>query len=189
MNVDKPAEKIKYYFYPSEKNKEKLMGDNGYAQAIFNEFRIHVVYTKDIKPVGEHEDTHLLSLPLGLSIGFFQEGLAEFMVGKDWLGGDQKTGAREAIEKKLFTITSFVEMFDHKKWYELDFSSANNSMIIYSVAGDFVKFLIDNFGGDKFLEFYKKSNRKYSQKKNIKIFEEIFDNLDNVINSYLESIK
>ncbi len=186
LGVKNPIEKIEYYFYPSEKYKEKLMGDDGFAQAIFSEFRIHVVYTKDIKPIGEHEDTHLLSLSFGLSIGFFQEGLAEFMVGKDWFGGDQRRAAKDAIDKKL--CLNFVEMFEHKKWYGLDFSSVDSSRVIYSVAGDFVRFLIEKFGEVNFLEFYKKSDRENSQEKNIEIFENIFGDLGIVTKKYLEMI-
>ena len=76
LNIEPPKKKIEYYFYPDEEIKKALMVDDWYAQSILDEFRIHVLYTSDIKPIGEHDDTHLLSLPWGISIRLLQDGLA-----------------------------------------------------------------------------------------------------------------
>ena len=86
LNIPEPIQKITYYLYPDEETKKELMGDDWYAQSIYAENCVHVLYTEEIKPIGEHEDTHLLSLSWGLSIPLFQEGLAEYLVGYNWYG-------------------------------------------------------------------------------------------------------
>lgn len=80
LKLEKDENKIEYYFYPDPKTKKDLMGDDWYAQSIYNEYRVHVLYTADDKPIGPHEDTHLLTLCYGLSMPFIQEGLADYMV-------------------------------------------------------------------------------------------------------------
>jgi hypothetical protein len=38
------------------------MGDDGNAQSLWDDFSVHMVYNGKVKPLGEHEDTHLLTL-------------------------------------------------------------------------------------------------------------------------------
>src|ERR1035437_1791008 len=73
----KNSKKIKYYIYPDEHTKSDFMGNLVYAQSIYNDYSVHIVYNKKIKPLGAHEDTHLISLKFGLATSFFAEGLAE----------------------------------------------------------------------------------------------------------------
>lgn len=160
---------IEYYLYPSKETKENLMGDSWHAQAICNEMRIHVLYTDKIKPIGPHEDTHLLSLPLGFPINFFQEGLAEYMVGHDWFGNKFEDTVKEL--KKTGKLPSLDSMFDANAWFELDDEYARH---YYSWAALVTQYLIDTFGKEVYFEFYEKINRENTSMQNRKIFKDIF---------------
>ena len=103
--------KLNYYFYPSKTTKSKLMGDIGNGNAIWikiekekefwhsEKFEVHSLYTNKVKCIGEHEDTHLLSLSLGVAVFLFSEGLAEFMSEK-WHQKDIDFWAKKYFKKK-----------------------------------------------------------------------------------------
>jgi len=169
LEVSAPEIKITYYLYPDSEIKKELMGDDWYAQAIWKDFIVHILYTEDIKPIGEHEDTHLLSLPWGLSIAFFQEGLAEYMVGHGWHGEDHNILAMEALKKNL--LPSIESMMDHAKWKEL---SDDHALYYYCFVGSFTKFLIDHYGKEKFKMLYQQTNRTKTKEENISIFRNVY---------------
>src|SRR3989338_7856792 len=56
---------------------------------------------KKIKHLEAHEDTHLLSLPWGLAIGFFQEGLAEYLKGHNWHGQPHEILVKKSLKKNI----------------------------------------------------------------------------------------
>jgi hypothetical protein len=102
-----PKEKIRYYFYPTEEDKERFMGDGGYGQAIWRDYSIHAVYNTEAKVIGAHEDTHLLVLEWGGSpIGLLSEGLAEYMGGCMWKGSDSTPLARKAVDERGRWVTA-----------------------------------------------------------------------------------
>ena len=169
LEVNIPNQKIKYYLYPDLEIKERLMGNRWYGQSIYSELRIHILYTEQVKPVGEHEDTHLLSLPWGISIGFFQEGLAEFMSGHAWDGQNHRVYVRGGYQRDIFPAIS--EYMDHKTWMDINDEKA---IFFYSLAGAFVSFIIKEYGKDKFKVFYKQSNRKNSKGQNKEYFISIY---------------
>lgn len=170
LNIAKPKEKVRYYIYPNQEIKEELTGVSGYAQSIYHDFTVHVVYNKEIDQLGEHEDTHLLSLPLGLAIGFFQEGLAEYMAGnRMWQGRDQIFWLKEALDKNI--ISNIESMMTQQAWID---SPDEDAPYYYILAKSFVSFLIDNFGMKKFKEFYSRLDRLHTKDENIKIFEEVY---------------
>lgn len=170
LEVPVPERKITYYFYPDPEIKKKLMGDDWYAQAIWKDFIVHVLYTGEIKPVGEHEDTHLLSLPWGLSIAFFQEGLAEYLVGHGWHGENHNALTKEALRKGLLPKVS--SMMEHKKWQELD---DNYALYNYAFVASFTKFLIDKYGKEKIETLYKNTGRTKSKEENSAVFSSIYE--------------
>lgn len=170
LNIAEPVKKIEYFFYPDEATKRELMGDDWYAQSIYNEFRVHTLYTDTIKPIGPHEDTHLLSLPWGLSFGFMQEGLAEYMVGNAWDGTPFKKYAQNGYSENLYpTINTF---FRHEAWLETDDSKA---IYFYSLAGAFSTYLIEMFGKVKYELFYKSSKRESPKDVHETLFHNIFE--------------
>jgi hypothetical protein len=169
LNVPEPGRPIEYFFYPDEHTKKELMGDDWYAQSIYNEFRVHVLYTEKDKPQGEHEDTHLLSLPWGQSIAFFAEGLAEYMVGHAWDGTPHIQYVREGYDKKLYSPLEY--FMRHDAWLETDDTHA---IYFYSLAGVFVAFLITRFGKEKFEVMYRQVSRKNTQEENVAVCELVF---------------
>ncbi len=139
LKLDERDKKINYYIYPNQTTKEEMMGDDGFAQAIWHDFSIHIVYNEKIKPLGEHEDTHLLTLDWGVAIGFFQEGLAEYTSGCFW--GREKMPAEEFVKKgiELKKIPDLKNFFSHNFWME---NAEENIEYFYPLAGLFTKFLI-----------------------------------------------
>ncbi|MEK7452734.1 MAG: hypothetical protein AAB614_00700 [Patescibacteria group bacterium] len=177
--------KIQYYIYSSEKDKDVLMGDDGFAQALWDDYSIHIIYTEDIKPIGAHEDTHLLTLPWGVAIGFFQEGLAEYMRGCTW-GKDKKSGeyfVQEGMAKNV--IPSLESFLSHIFWTE---NSGEKAEYYYPLAGVFTRFLIEKFGLDKYRDFYQKIHRDNSLEENKKIFEGIIGDFNEVKKGCLQTI-
>ncbi|MDP2703953.1 MAG: hypothetical protein Q8P01_02055 [bacterium] len=169
LGVPVPKRKISYYFYPNEVTKTALMGDPWYAQSIYDEFRVHVLYTETVKPIGEHEDAHLLSLPWGLSIGLFQEGLAEHFSCRNWEGRDHDECVREGYKRGV--LPSVTELMDHISWSA---SADEHAIYFYSLAGAFTKFLIKKFGKEKFRELYQNTNREKSAKENAVVFAGVY---------------
>ncbi len=168
LQVEVPSEKIKYYFYPDRQIKKELMGDDGYAQAVFKDFSIHVLYTEEHKPIGEHEDTHLLSVPLGQATGFFAEGLAEYLSwGRIVLGKSKDEWLIEGKNK----ILPIEQIITHQDWMN---TPDDNFMYYYSFAGFFVKNLIEEFGIDIFKDFYREIDRNMNYKKIDEIFTRYF---------------
>lgn len=154
LTLNIPKKKITYYFYPNKELKKNLMGDDWYAQLIYNEFRIHVLYTKDIKPIGPHEDTHLLTLPWGLSWNFLQEGMAEYMVGHAWDGMSHIEYVKEGLKKGYDMYPS--HQLSKEDWYN---TPDDKAIYFYSLAGAWVNFLITEFSLVSFILFYKSTTR------------------------------
>jgi hypothetical protein len=168
IKVQQPEEKIKYYFYSTQDKKAELMGSGWYGQAILNNFEIHAIYNGKDKVVGEHEDTHLLSLPLGLPISLFQEGLAETMVGKSMFGNEHNKTIKEGIERGL--IVDIKSLMSQQGWLDTPDEEAE---FYYSITGSFIKYLLDTLNLEIFKELYSKMNRKNTAEENVKIFESI----------------
>lgn len=170
LKIKPPKNKIKYYIYPTEKIKKELMGDDGYAQAIYHNKTIHIIYNKNINPLGEHEDTHLLSLPWGLSIGFLQEGLAEYMTGeRKWHNKEPSFFIKKIFKENI--MPPFQSLMSHKNWINLP---DKNMPYYYVISASFMKFLIEKFGKKCFIKLYKNTERENSASKNIKIFKDIY---------------
>ncbi|MDP3057156.1 MAG: hypothetical protein Q8N37_01365 [bacterium] len=169
---------IHYYIYPSLKSKASLMGDDSPGNVIWgdfelvnsepktNKFEIHTIYNDKCQFIGEHEDTHFLSLSLGLSIYLFCEGLAQFMEG-NLFGKDIDIISKELLsQKKLYSIKNLI---DNKNWEKVD------SKIIYPEVGSFVRFLINTYGWDKFKKTYQRLSRLNNSEENLKIIENGFE--------------
>jgi len=173
----KNKRKIRYYIYPSEEIKERLMGDSGNGNAIWIEIKkekenwkskkieVHCIYSNKVKCIGEHEDTHLLSLLLGVATFLFSEGLAEFMSEK-WDQKDIDFWTKKYLKRnKLYSLEFLI---DNKNWNKI------NEAIVYPQAGSFVRYLIKIYGLEKFKEVYKNLSRNKTTKQNIKVIKKIY---------------
>jgi len=168
LKLQKPDQKIKYYFYSSQDKKAELMGDGWFGQSICNEFEVHAVYNEKDKVVGEHEDTHLLSLQMGLPISLFQEGLAECMVGKSMFGNEHNKIIREGTGKGL--TVNIRNLMSQQGWLDTPDEEAE---FYYSIAGSFVRYLLDTLDLQTFKELYSEMDRKKTAEENVKVFESI----------------
>lgn len=165
--------KIDYYIYSSIQEKNLLMGDDSPGNAIWEElennnpkkFEIHVVYNEKCRFIGEHEDTHLLSLPWGLSIYLFCEGLVQYME-NTFLNRDLYLAAKELMEEG--------------KIYSIDFICNNNNWehveptVIYPQVGSFIKYLIEYYGKENFKKVYQNTSREKEITENLLEMEKIY---------------
>jgi len=170
LELEAPSEKIAYYFYPSIEIKEELMGSKWFAQAIYNDFAVHTLYTEGHRVIGPHEDTHLLSLPLGLTIGFLQEGLAEYLVGHDWYGNSFLNTIREAIGNEQFTISPDL-LTSHQSWVDTNDEYARE---YYALAAHFSNYLIEKYGRNNYLKLYSNLSRDKSPEENAAYYTSVF---------------
>lgn len=152
------TEKVSYYLYPDKGTKKRLMGDDWYALAILNEWRVHVLYTKDNKPLGPHEDTHLLSLQHGQATPFISEGLAEYMVGHAWDGTPHLAYVEKGRELGLDMNPA--HYLTPEDWFN---TPDEHAIIFYSLAGAWTAYLIETHGLDTHLSFYRKVKRSQSK--------------------------
>lgn len=150
LNLPDPDRRISYYLYPDADTKKQLMGNPWFAQSIYNDFAIHALYTEEHRIIGPHEDTHLLSLPLGLSIGFIQEGLAERMVGHDWFGNSFIDAVRSAMKEDGFA-PSMDLLVSHQAWLDTPDEFARQ---YYALAALFADYLIARFGKETYFRLY-----------------------------------
>lgn len=173
----KMENKIHYFFLDSPKEVGRLYGDNepcnGFADANDN---IYAVYNKDIKCIGPHEDTHIISARIGWpKSDFLIEGLAMYF-DKQWWGIDNDLWTKFYKEEVEISISNLLE---NVKFNALDCS------LSYPIGGSFTKFLIHSYGMDSYLHLYKSQGDDYQ-----KIFEYIYEkSIDEIENEYWNYIK
>jgi len=170
-------QKIDYYLYPSLKDKISLMGDDSPGNAIWGKlsvingefisqkYEIHVIYNERCKFIGEHEDTHLLSLPWGLSVYLFCEGLAQYME-NGFMGSDLHVLTKDIKLKGNLYSLQFLCSNDNWKDVEL--------VIIYPQVGSFVKWLISEYSREKFKDVYCHTSRHYSLSQNLDEIKKVY---------------
>jgi hypothetical protein len=176
---------IKYYIYPDQDEKEKLMGNRVYGQSVYADNSIHIVFNNKVRPIGSHEDTHLLSLKYGLATSFFAEGLAESIDHKTTFMGKSR---KEWLKNyhKTYKETDISAFFAQQAWLD---TPDEMSSEFYTIAMFYVSFLIKNFGKENFLRFYKKMNRGMDKGQIISTLENIFkDNYQNINIKWLKLI-
>lgn len=174
LGIPISGEKISYYFYPDRGTKTRLMGDDWYAIAILNEWRIHILYTSEDKPIGPHEDTHLLSLQFGQAVPFISEGLAEYMVGHAWDGTPHLTYVQKGREMGLEMNPSHYLL--PEDWFN---TPDEHAIIFYSLAASWTRYLIDTYGLAAYLLYYSQVKRSQTRTEVADLYRQIFSaNLD-----------
>ncbi|MBP9842514.1 MAG: hypothetical protein KBC62_00760 [Candidatus Pacebacteria bacterium] len=175
-----PVKKIEYYYYPDSETKTKLMGDDWYALAILNEWCVHVLYTKEDKPIGPHEDTHLLSLHLGQATPFIAEGLADYMVGHAWDGTSHLEYVQQG--RALGLDLNPAHYLTPQNWFN---TPDEHAIIFYSLAAAWTKYLIDTYGLDTYLSFYLQVKRSYTGEEVTALYAQIFETtLDELVTGF-----
>ncbi|KND47942.1 MAG: hypothetical protein AB201_03495 [Parcubacteria bacterium C7867-006] len=166
LKLTPTSKKIQYYFYPTQELKAELMGDGWYGQTIYNEYTIHAIYNSEDKVVGEHEDTHLLSLVWGLPISLFQEGLAEAMVGRSMFGNNHNEILRNGVSRGI--KIDIKNLMSQQGWLDTPDDEAE---FFYSLAGSLVSYILLVFGLENFRKLYSAMDRANSTEKNIELLE------------------
>lgn len=177
LELEAPSEKIAYYFYPSIEIKEELMGSPWFAQAIYNDFAVHALYTEEHRVIGPHEDTHLLSLPLGLSIGFLQEGLAEYLVGHDWYGNTFSQTVHEVLNDTQFTISPDL-LTTHQAWTDTNDTYARQ---YYALSALFADYMIATYGKERYLKLYSSLLRDATAESNEQQYKSILNTESKIV--------
>ena len=108
---------------------------------------IYAVYNDKLKCIGFHEDAHIISYSLGRPISqFVREGLAMFF-DRYWWGIDNYSWTRWYLEQgKLPSV---------KKMLQNEFFREYDDSTIYPIAGAFTSYLIERYGMQKYLAFYR----------------------------------
>lgn len=150
------AEKINYYLTNSPLEIGRVIWDeeapcNGCALCGRN--KIYAVYNDNIKCIGSHEDTHLISFLMNYpESDFVVEGLAMCMDGL-WWGVPNEIWA--AYYKMKHENLSVKDLFDN------DIFADYGCTVTYPIAGAFTRFLIDTFGMDRYIELYEYTGEEY----------------------------
>lgn len=150
------TERINYYLTDSPWEVGRVIWDenapcNGCALCGKN--KIYATYNDNIKCIGSHEDTHLISFLINFpESDFMVEGLAMYMDGL-WWGVPNEAWA--AYYKSKHTNLSVTDLFDN------DIFAKYGCTVTYPIAGAFTKFLIDAFGIEQYIELYKYTGTEY----------------------------
>jgi hypothetical protein len=153
--------KILLFFFEDMKTKYLDTGTYGLAFAgkVAGEDIVGEVYNKKQRLDPYHETTHILTGPYGNPPAVLNEGVAVYMserLGAPALrylgGGDQTIYARVRDFKQKGEWISLKELLS----YTNIGSQGSRTALAYTEAGAFVKFLIETFGKEKFLDAFKK---------------------------------
>lgn len=170
-------ERIRLIFFETGDTKRKETGHQGSGWAFGN--NVVEVYNDQVQLDPYHETVHVIMREFGNPPALFNEGFAVYM--SERLGAN----ALEHLSGGLATIYERVrELKDKSEWLDLEElityteigSMESRPPISYAEAAAFVKFLIDKYGKDKFLQVYKtlrNSDDKTLQQQNIEAIEQI----------------
>lgn len=157
LQVEYP-EKIHYYFTASPLEIGRVFWEdgtpcNGVALCGRSESKIYAVYNGEVKCIGSHEDTHLISFAINYpESDFVVEGLAMSMDGL-WWGIPNEVWS--AYYKNIHPQLSINLLLEN------DIFAERGCVITYPIAGAFTRFLIDTYGMDRYLELYKYGGCEY----------------------------
>jgi len=170
-----PDVRLSLIFFEDMETKRKETGHQGAGMA--RGTNIVEVYNNETQLDPYHETTHILASAIGHPPAIFNEGFATYMserLGKNLGGGDA------SLYQKVRDLKSKGDWISLKDLIVYDDIGPEWSRppVSYPEAGAFVKFLIDTYGKEKFLQAYKSlENSKDNSviEENIKKLEEIYD--------------
>lgn len=146
----KPSFKIHYWLCSTPEAVGQIYGDNEPCNGFACEpDRIYAVYNEEVQCVGPHEDAHLISYLLSVpNSGFLREGLAMFF-DKTWWNRPNDEWTAAFLEGG--TLPPLASLLQDDFFYSQDCS------LTYPIAGSFTKYLMERFGMDSYLRFYRYS--------------------------------
>ena len=173
-------------FFENGKTKQMETGHQGVGWAYGS--TIVEVYNKEQKLDPYHETTHILMRPYGAPPALFNEGFAVYM--SELLGAH----ALKSLSGGLSTIYERArELRSKGEWIELEElityteigSEKSQPPVAYPEAACFVKFLIDKYGKDKFLQSYK----ALKNSDDIKVHQQNIRKLTNIYGESLQRLE
>lgn len=177
--LDKDSDqRIKMVFFEDGETKRRVTAHQGAGWAFGN--TIVEIYNEEQKLDPYHETVHILMHPFGNPPVLFSEGFAVYM--SERLGAKalkNLSGGQSSIYQRVRELKSKNEWIplDELITYTNIGSAQSRPPVSYPEAASFVKFLIDSYGKDKFLETYKileHSGNKQIQKRNIEKLTNIY---------------
>lgn len=153
-----PPFKLEYYLCDSAEEVGRFCGElcgdyepcNGFADA---PNKIYAVYNEEVQCVGYHEDAHLISYVLNRPESVaIREGLAMYF-DQTWWGIENSKWVNDFL--KTGQYISVVSLLDDEIFYSKDCA------ITYPIMGAFTEWFIENYGIEKYLQFYKCDEVKY----------------------------
>lgn len=169
--------RIRMVFFQDGATKQRATGHQGAGWAY--DQTIVEIYNDQEKLAPYHETAHILMGPVGHPPALFNEGFAVYISetlgghALESLGGDQATIDQRV--KELKSKGDWIELPQLLTFTEIG-SAESRPPVAYAQAASFVKFMIDTYGKDKFLQAYRtlqNSNNKTVQEQNIKKLEQI----------------
>ncbi|MHC4757582.1 MAG: peptidase MA family metallohydrolase [Planctomycetota bacterium] len=165
-----PIQVITIFFYPDQTTKKMCTLHTGNGLARGN--MIAEVYNEETKLDPHHELTHVIMGQIGDPPALFNEGLAVYMqTGHIWNDQHVDKTAIDLLESgKLISLSKLITRTEIG-------SQNDDGEIAYPASASFVKFLIDNYGKERFINAYKElKNNDHSVdiKKNISRMKGLF---------------
>jgi hypothetical protein len=151
-----PRERITLVLFEDQETKYKNTGHQGLGWAVGN-MMVEVYHSKEhLDPY--HETTHVLAGQLGNPPAILVEGLGVYM--SEYLKAaplENLEGGKLSLYEKVAQAAKDKQTFPLKTVFGFTDigSQGDKTTIAYAQAGAFVKFLIDQYGKDKFLQAYR----------------------------------
>jgi hypothetical protein len=178
--LGKPSDvRICLVFFENARVKQALTGHQGAGWAFGR--TIVEVYSKQQKLDPYHETVHILTPPYGKPPALFNEGIAVYMAERLGTNALAQIGAGQAsIYERARGLKSKGEWIPLRELFTYTEIGSGRSRppIAYPEAASFVKFLIDEYGKEKFLEAFKalKNSQDVAvHQKNATALERIYD--------------
>lgn len=149
-------ERIHYYLADSPLEIGRVFWEEGTpcnGCALCGSNKIYAVYSEAVKCLGAHEDTHLISFLINFpESDFTVEGLSMCVDGLWWGVPNEVWAAYYHQKHPELTVKSLLDN---------DIFAEYGCVITYPIAGAFTKFLMDTYGVEDYLEFYKYTGTDY----------------------------
>ena len=168
LGVDIP-EKIRWYLFPSYEEGKQLLGGLSPSRAESATLTIFTVHGEHQQQTSGHELTHILSYYIDNactnSYKILSEGLACYL--------DQSDKNYHSITKELLNANNLIPLGEI---IDVNDFNAKDPKITYPQSASFVKFLIENYGLDKFKELW--VIRKNLKEEFQKIYQQEFNEVE-----------
>ncbi len=151
------VQRIELFLFEDERSKLLATGHQGHGWATGK--RMVEVYSDQTKLDPYHEPAHVVMNDVGNPPAVFREGVAVYLAERlgrasalKYLGGGDQTIFGRA--RQLKAADEWIPLAELLGFSQIG-SSASRPVIAYPLAAAFIKFLIENYGREKFLEAYR----------------------------------